>query len=59
MKTSLRIVKDYDKNMVFKVCQMHCCWYLFEKNGDLFDFLPSICWTSGQKSTVIGLLLRH
>jgi len=33
--------------------------YLFEKKGYLLDFLPSICWTSCQKSTNIGLLLRH
>jgi len=33
--------------------------YLNEIKEDAVDFLPSICWTSCQKSTVIGLLLRH
>jgi len=44
---------------VFRDCQMHLFKYLFEKKGDAFDFLSSFWWTSCQKSTVIGLLLRH
>ena len=44
IKTSIRIVKDYDKNIVFRDCQLHSCLYLFEKKGDPFDFLPSFCW---------------
>jgi len=38
MKTLIRILKDYDKNIVFMDCQMH---YLFEKKEDPFDFLLS------------------
>jgi len=29
------------------------------KKGESVDFLPSFCWTSCQKITVIRLLLRH
>ena len=40
--------KDYDKNVVFKNCQMHFLKYLFEKKGDPFGFLASFCLTSCQ-----------
>jgi len=41
MKTLIRIFKGYDKDIVFRDCQMH----YYEKKGDPFDFLPSFCWT--------------
>ena len=41
LKTLIRIVKDM---------QMQFLKYLFEKRGGHFDFLPSFCWTSCQKS---------
>ena len=37
-KTLIRIVKDYDKFIVFRDCQMHFLKYLFEKKGDIFIF---------------------
>jgi len=43
MKTSIRIFKEYDKNIVFRDCQMHYFKHLFEKKGDPFDFLLSFC----------------
>jgi len=33
--------KEYDKNIVFRNCQMHFLIFLFEKKGDPFDLLPS------------------
>ena len=41
MKTVIRIVKDYDKNIVFRDCQIHNFKYLFEKKGDSFVELPA------------------
>jgi len=32
---------------------------MFEKKRDTFDYLPSFCWNSCQRPTVIGLPLRH
>jgi len=57
MKTMVRIFKDFDKNIVFRDCQMHILTNIFEKKGESFDFLPSFWWTFCQKATVIGLLL--
>ena len=37
MKTFIRTFKGNDKNIVFMDCQ------IFEKNGNPFDFLPSVC----------------
>jgi len=42
MKTLIRFFKDYDKNIVFRDCQMHVL-YLNEIKEDAVDFLPSIC----------------
>jgi len=39
MKTLIRIVKDYDKNI--RDCHMHFLKYLFEKKGDPADLFPS------------------
>ena len=43
MKTLTSFFKDYDKNIVFRDCQMHFFYYLNEKNGDSVDFHPSFC----------------
>ena len=45
--------------MVFTDCQMHFFKYLFKKKGDLFLFSYVILLNLCQRSTVIGLLLRH
>ena len=42
MKTLIRKFKNYDKNIVFRDCQMKKK-RLFEKKGDPFDYLPSFC----------------
>jgi len=54
MKTSIRIFKEYDKNIVFRDCQMHYFKHLFEKKGDPFDFLLSFCWTTCQNLYMIN-----
>ena len=45
MKTLIILFKCYDKNVVFKDCQIHYSFYLFKKKRDPFNFLPSFCWT--------------
>jgi len=47
MKTVIRMFKDYDKNIVFRDCQI----FIWEERRSL---PKSDIW-----STVIGLLLRH
>ena len=43
IKTLIRMFKDYDKNIVFRDCQMYFFKYLFEKIGDPFDYFSSFC----------------
>jgi len=54
MYYSDKMFKDYYKNIVFMDCQMHYCWYLFEKKIDHFDFLPSFYWTPCQHLYMIN-----
>ena len=43
MKTLIRTFKDYDKNIVFRDCQMHVLNIYFEKKGNPIDLFPSFC----------------
>jgi len=43
MKTLIRIVKYYDKNIVLKDSLMQFFKYIFEKKGGPFDYIPSFC----------------
>jgi len=57
MKTLIRLFKDYDKNIVFRNCQMHYFKYLFEKKCTeiLLNFLPKSnrYWTTFETLTEI------
>jgi len=55
MKTLITIVKDHDKNIVTRDCQMQDVFYLFEKNRIPFDY-PSFLLTFCLKSFLYRLL---
>jgi len=42
MKTFIRIFKDYDKNIVFRNCQMHFLIFIEKKGNPLFFFHHSV-----------------
>jgi len=59
MQSSDRIFNDYDKNIVFRDCQMHFLNINLRKKGDPFDFFHHFVELPAKNQTVIGLLLRH
>jgi len=58
MKTLIRIFKDYDKNIVFRECQMHILNIYLRRKAILLIFFSHLVELPVE-STVIGLLLRH
>jgi len=58
MKTLIRTSKDYDKNIVFKYCQMDFL-NIYMRRKEILLIFSVILLNCLQKSTVIGLLLRH
>jgi len=56
MKTLIRTLKDYDKNIVY--CQMDFL-NIYMRRKEILLIFSVILLNCLQKSTVIGLLLRH